>query len=891
MNVSASIILESPYLWPVALGVCLAATAVAVFLYMPQVRGGGWGGWMTLGLRWTALAVLGVSLLRPVMLQTGEAAAGGGVEVLLDCSRSMGVVDTGRTIPQQVALAAALGRLPEGVRPDVGAGTSQQIRQVESLAQSVVNAQSDLEYARVVGRGINDRQAALRSAVGRYSAAARDLASHAEAVQVGSDLRAGLLELDTVPDPGQRQAWGELQQKLLKLRDLVVKSQAAADQQLYDSDARVRDACKAISGLSRLKLSGQALAGPGGVGAKLAAEGPLSVFAVDRELKPVSLDRRSGGLAGVLRLRAEGRGSNLTSAVGAAVAGASERSVRAVVVFSDGRQTGGRADVISALRPSGVPVFTVAVAAPSVSDAWISNVTMPSSAFAGETLEGQVEVRRQDLGDAPDAVTIATSSGSQVVRLQPRTLPDGKASGSDFMARFAIPIDPAGGAAAEDVRFSIEGASREVSLENNHVQRWVKVSSARLRIAAFTAAATWDYQYLKDALSGPPWVRLDNRIMDPAHPRLSMTPQEILTQDVVVLHEVPVDALELVQWDALSRLVTDRGGSVIVIPGSAASLSDWAQKPIVAGLLPYHDVRPTWKQWPGEQPAFHFMPTPLGERLALRLGEDADQHRWQELPPVYRFLQIPDKNFYGDVHKLLVETDSGSAVLTERRTGTGRVLFLGLDEIWRWRRKSGDRDVDRFWRQLVRYAAGETYAVGRAGVALDVDRVSCEPGESVHVNARVRGGNTGAAQAAKTLPLQIRGKAFQRTIMLAAEGGGKFAGTVPALGEGDYQLEINVAARGRAEVVAVPLHVAANDEAEMQNLSGDPQLLSRIARASGGAPFSIDTVDRLPQALDALHNAESQTVRRPLYQSPLLFVFVLACLSGEWAMRKRLGLA
>src|SRR5579859_5887723 len=118
----ASIILESPNLWPIALGACALATILIAWLYSPQVRGGGWGGWFALSLRWLALLVLVAALLRPVVFQTGQAASGGGVEVLLDCSRSMGVVDTGRTIPQQVALAAALGRLSEGERPDVGAG-------------------------------------------------------------------------------------------------------------------------------------------------------------------------------------------------------------------------------------------------------------------------------------------------------------------------------------------------------------------------------------------------------------------------------------------------------------------------------------------------------------------------------------------------------------------------------------------------------------------------------------------------------------------------------------------------------------------------------------------------------------------------------------------------
>ncbi|HEY8749300.1 MAG TPA: hypothetical protein VIM11_15055 [Tepidisphaeraceae bacterium] len=892
MNSLSSIILESAYLWPVALGVCAAATIAVGWLYPPQVRGeGGWG-WVTLSLRWIALVVLAIALLKPVLLQTGGDSTGGGVEILLDCSKSMAVVDTGRTVPQLVALAGALGRLPEGVRSDAGSGMLQQVQQLESLAQGVVNALGDLEYARVVGRGIADRQSALRQTVDRYSEAVRGVSALADTAPVGSELRSQLLDLNNVPALDQRRAWNDRVNALKKLRTFVVGVQAASDEALYQADPQVRATCESLAKLTRLQLAEAALASPNGLVAKLGANGAVRAYAIDQELRPITLDPHTGSPVNPSRLRPEGKGSNLTSAVGAAVAAAAGRSVRAVVVLSDGRQTRGRGDVTSAIRPSGIPVFTVGVAASVVPDVWISGVTMPSAAFQGETLDGQVEVRRQEMADAPEAVTITTPTGAQLVHLQPRNSTDGKPSTTEFTARFSLPIDPPAAAASERIVFSVERGAKEVSDDNNHIERWVKVSSAKLRVAAFSASTTWDFQYLRASLTHRPWVNLNAQILDAAHPRLAMQPQEILTQDVIVLHDIPVEALDVNQWDAVSRLVNDRGGSVIIIPGTAAALANWSRQPIAAGLLPFHDVRPTWKQWPGEQPAFHFSPTPLGESAALRLG-DEPQHRWQELPAVFRFLQIPDKNLYSDVHKLLLETDTGSSVLTERQLAAGRAFFVGLDETWRWRLKSGERDADQFWRQLIRHAAGEPYAASRGGIALDVEKVSCQPGESVGVRARVRGIGAGStALTAKALSLQIRkGRSILRTISLPAEGGGRFAGPLPGLSEGDYDLEVGVTARGRAEVVGVPLHVAGNDELEMRNLSGDPDLLRHISRASGGQYEPLESVDRIPGWVDAVHNTDSQLVRKPLYQSPLLFVFVLACLSGEWALRKRLGLA
>ena len=49
--------------------------------------------------------------------------------------------------------------------------------------------------------------------------------------------------------------------------------------------------------------------------------------------------------------------------------------------------------------------------------------------------------------------------------------------------------------------------------------------------------------------------------------------------------------------------------------------------------------------------------------------------------------------------------------------------------------------------------------------------------------------------------------------------------------------------------------------------------------------------DRIPARLSAAQERLSRLTDQSLWDSPYLFAFVLACLSGEWGMRKRFGLA
>jgi hypothetical protein len=879
-------VLESSDLWPTALAALAVLTAATIWAYPTQLRGNGLLGWLSLGLRWMGLAALALAILRPVLMEPNLSLQEGAVMVLVDCSGSMGVVDRGRGAAQRVAIAAALGALPQGARSDQIATVAESIRTAHALARNVLSAQSDLDYARVSGRGFAEKRANLESAVARYSQSAKAMLDSAKSLPPGGELRGKLVSLGQVPPADARDAWTSLEGQLKTLIESAQSLQATGDAQLYGSDPQIRRTCDSLANLSRLALVHEALLGRGvGLAQQLSPKGGVEGFAIGAELEALALT--SGRGAQQAGWRASAPRSDLIGAVAAAQEFAARHPVKAIVLFSDGRQVGGRGDLTSAVRPSGVPVFTVDVSASKAPDAWLNSVSPAAgSAFAGEAIEGQIEVRSRDLIHVPEKVTISGLLGRQEVTLSPRT--GRRGSVAELTARYSMPVGPSGSSPADRLVFSIPTQPDEVTDQNNHTERWVKVSTEQVRVLLCTGDSTWDSQYLRVALSGRPWIRLDAVALDPQKPRLQMTPPQLFQNDVIILSDVPVGALDVSQWDAVSRLAGERGGSVIVIAGANNATADYSSQPIAGGLLPFHDVRPTWKQWPGEQGAFHFAPTPLGDVELFRESAEP-QRRWQELPGLYRYFQMPDKALLPDARKLLTETDSGSAVLTERVVGEGRLYFVGLDETWRWRRPGANREPDRFWRQLVRHAAGEPYAAQSGPIALDANRVACEPGEVVHVRARIRGA---IAVNLGSYPLEIvEGGKSVGTIVLNSTGRGRFEGDLRDLHEGEYQLQLRGSGRASRTVVSVPLHVAASAEAELRDVSGDWQQLYRIARASGGEHFSLEDVNRLPARLATVHGTESQVVRRPLYSSPLLFVFVLACLAGEWALRKRQGLA
>jgi hypothetical protein len=96
---------------------------------------------------------------------------------------------------------------------------------------------------------------------------------------------------------------------------------------------------------------------------------------------------------------------------------------------------------------------------------------------------------------------------------------------------------------------------------------------------------------------------------------------------------------------------------------------------------------------------------------------------------------------------------------------------------------------------------------------------------------------------------------------------------------------------GSVTELTLPLKIERSSEAEMADLSGDRDFLQRLAEASGGTCINLDQIDTLPRLVSDARLRQPRTAETALWDSAYLFLFVISCLTAEWALRKRLGLA
>ena len=77
-----------------------------------------------------------------------------------------------------------------------------------------------------------------------------------------------------------------------------------------------------------------------------------------------------------------------------------------------------------------------------------------------------------------------------------------------------------------------------------------------------------------------------------------------------------------------------------------------------------------------------------------------------------------------------------SALAGHAPGGNGKVLFLGTDSAWRWRRGVEDKFHYRFWGQVVRWMAHQRHLSEKDGMRLSYSPESPQAGDTVSPKRR-----------------------------------------------------------------------------------------------------------------------------------------------------------
>ena len=550
--------------------------------------------------------------------------------------------------------------------------------------------------------------------------------------------------------------------------------------------------------------------------------------------------------------------------------------LQAILLLSDGRQVGGAAAsrLAAGSDTAVVPVFTIDPAGTVPPDVSIASVDFPDRVYVGESATAHIEVRSTSREIASVELSIE-SNDKTIAQSQSVTLSNGRGT-LDATIKFSAP-------AIAQLRFVAKPTPQEATTENNSADQWVKVVSGKLKTATISPAPGWDFQYFRNALSRTPGIELTDLTTDDETAVKALSRDTILSQSAIVLGDVRRDWLSVEQWDAVLELVTKRGGSVIVLVNDLDVVRQYEGDPRLAALLPYRSgLQASWQIWPGRDAAFNYAAT--GESRLLQLPKG------RTLPSMFRYLALPELKAAS--RALLVERSSRTPVVTASRIGAGQVVFVGMNETWRWRRGVGEQVQDQYWLELLRQSVEQPFAVQNGDFSLDVAPLVAAPGQPIAVRTRWTSADAAATSNAPSVRITRDGETVDEATLSPLASPGRFEITYRnTLEPGDYEVVATVPQKA-GETLKCPLRIISpTARRELADVSGDPVHLRQIAEATGGKYIPIEEIGRIPAELSQIREKQSALAEYTLWDSPYLFVFVLACLGGEWALRKRFGLA
>lgn len=487
--------------------------------------------------------------------------------------------------------------------------------------------------------------------------------------------------------------------------------------------------------------------------------------------------------------------------------------------------------------------------------------------------------------------------------------------------------------------------------DNNAWSFETSITEARTHVLLVDSWPRWEFRYLRNLFYGrDKSVHLQWLLLHPdqaegqtavpvaasaarpfgqaAATRLPDNEAEWRKFDVIILGDLPPDAISAATWAIISRCVNERG-ALLIFSAGPNFMPHALDDPTARELLP---LDPGWSHrtlFGAAGEPFRFALTAEGRHhpaTSHASGSLANEQVWQAFPSMP--WRHPVKRVNDGAEVLLAadydeksnspgttaagldaalgelarrrEREAQNALLVTRQTGHGKVAVVLTDRTWRLREGAGDLHHHQFWGNLVRWGAGPLLRAGSSSVALGTDQLTYTADDPIAISARLRDANLSPLADATLQAELLRDGEVVATVPLVPvkDTNGLHEGkAAPLKSPGLYQIRLVgkqaatlLAAEGKNALSTRLRVVASRGPVELAETTPDRQLLGEMATAAGGkvvAPAEI--LSLLPLFLTQATSREE--IREiPLWDNAIVFAMLALVLTAEWWLRRKSGL-
>jgi hypothetical protein len=444
----------------------------------------------------------------------------------------------------------------------------------------------------------------------------------------------------------------------------------------------------------------------------------------------------------------------------------------------------------------------------------------------------------------------------------------------------------------------------ELLKDNNEQTFPINVRLETLKVLVVDSTPRWEYRFLRNALARDPGVEMNCVLYHPGMetgggrnylPTFPGTKELLSKYDVIFLGEVGIGDKELSKEDAelIKGVVEQQGSGLVFIPGRHGREFTFIDSPL-KDLIPvvFDTSKP---EGIGLQNEGLVTLSTVGRRHLLTRF-DADEMRndeiWKQLPGFYWSAAVERSRPGSEVlavHSALRNSYGRMPVLVTRNAGNGKVLFMGTDSAWRWRRGVEDRYHYRFWSQVVRWMAHNRHLSQKEGIRLTFSPEAPQIGDTVYLQSTVLDAagfplEDGLVTATVAAP---SGRTEQVQFAPVEGGWGVFKSSFTIQEGGKYKITVHSEKSARTLQTELPVAETIHERVG-QPINRD--ILKEIAGLTGGTNVMIEGLGDLVKQISVLPEPEPLERRIRLWSSPWWGGLLLGLLTIYWIGRKAAGL-
>jgi uncharacterized membrane protein len=402
----------------------------------------------------------------------------------------------------------------------------------------------------------------------------------------------------------------------------------------------------------------------------------------------------------------------------------------------------------------------------------------------------------------------------------------------------------------------------------------------------------------------PVLVRLNTKDEMELRGGFPKTAEELFQYSAVILDDVEAEFFTHDQMALMQRFVSERGGGFLMLGGTESFREGDYAGTLVGSMLPVYLDRETSARLPS--------------KFKLTLTRDGWLQPWTRLrrteaEETARLAAMPEFDILNPTREIkpgasvlaTVSDENGQTfpALAVQRFGFGRVGALMIGDLWLWGMRDAEtqKDLGKSWRQLVRWLVSDVpkQISVQAKSSGDPDEIrltikahdkTFQPLDNATVRLKIRSvahsprNNSTSQMISETNSVQLTAEPM-------LNDPGTYEATFIARNTGAYSAEATVT-KSDGTIAGRAATGWASDPAaaEFRSLAPNRLLLETIARKTGGEIVSMNDLEKFVHHLPEHRAPITEPWSDPLWNKPLVFLFVIGCFVAEWGIRRWKGL-